>query len=92
MVDLYYDIGPLSYANKNLLRMINSSVKDNIFGLVGFDVIMMGQGEMPKNLDRNIRNKHIWETNVRTWKSIRSLTVPVGKDLDILNEHLESKW
>jgi len=92
MVDLYYDIGPLSYANKNLLRMINSSVKDNIFGLVGFDVIMMGQGEMPKNLDRNIRNKHIWEANVRTWKSIRSLTVPVGKDLDILNEHLESKW
>jgi tryptophan halogenase len=92
MVDLYYETGPLSYANNHLLSAINSSVKDNIFGLVGFDVIMMGQGEMPKNFDWNIRNKHIWEANIRTWKSIRSLTVPVGKDLDILNEHLESKW
>ncbi|HEY9000090.1 MAG TPA: tryptophan halogenase family protein [Mucilaginibacter sp.] len=92
MVDLYYETGPLSYANNSVLHSINSSIKDNIFGLVGFDVIMMGQGEMPRNFNWTIQNKHIWEANVRTWKSIRSLTVPVEKDIDILNDHLESKW
>lgn len=92
MIDLYHEIGLLSCANKSLVRMINSSIKDVIFGLVGFDVMMMGQGEIPKKFDWSVRNQHIWKSNVETWKAIRSLTVPVDKDLDILNEYLESRW
>ncbi|MET0392869.1 MAG: tryptophan halogenase family protein [Chitinophagaceae bacterium] len=92
MIDLYYETGLLSHADKSLMRLINSSIKDDIFGLHGFDVMMMGQGELPNNFDRNMRNKHVWESNVKTWKSIRSMTVPVDKDLDILTEYLESKW
>lgn len=92
MIDLYYETGFFSHADKSLTRMIESSIKDDIFGLQGFDVMMTGQGEFPKNFDRTMRNKKIWESNIKTWKSIRSLTVPVEKDLDILNEYLESRW
>lgn len=92
MIDLYYETGFFSHADKSLVRMIENSIKDDIFGLQGFDVMMTGQGEFPKNFDRTMRNKKIWESNIKTWKSIRSLTVPVEKDLDILNEYLESRW
>lgn len=92
MIDLYYETGLLTEADRYLQRSIESSIKDDIFGLAGFDVMMMGQGELPKSFDRNIRNKHVWEANVRTWKSMRSLTVPVNKDLEILTNYLESKW
>lgn len=92
MIDLYYETGLLNEADRYLQRSIESSIKDDIFGLAGFDVMMMGQGELPKGFDRNMRNKHIWESNVKTWKAIRSLTVPVDKDLEILTDYLESKW
>lgn len=92
MIDLYNEIGPLTCADKSLIRMINSSIKDNIFGLPGFDVIMRGQGEIPKKFDWSVRNQHIWKSNVEVWRAISSLTVPVDKDLNILNEYLESRW
>lgn len=59
MIDLYNEIGPLTCADKSLIRMINSSIKDNMFGLTGFDLIMMGQGEIPKKFDRSVCNQHI---------------------------------
>lgn len=92
LTDLYYEAGLLTYADRSLVRMIMPELKDDIFGLIGFDVLMLGQGEVPKNFDRTMRNKHIWEANVKTWKAIRSMTVPVEKDLSILNEYLESQW
>ncbi|MET0392870.1 MAG: tryptophan halogenase family protein [Chitinophagaceae bacterium] len=92
LTELYYDIGPLTYADRSLVRMIMPDMKDDIFGLIGFDVLMLGQGEIPKNFNRALQNRQLWEANVRTWKSIRSMTVPVEKDLDILNEYLESRW
>jgi tryptophan 7-halogenase len=92
MVDLYYEIGLLTYADRSFVRTITAEIKDDIFGLIGFDVLMLGQGEVPKNFDRSMQNKHIWEANVKTWKAIRSMTVPVEKDLGILTEYLESRW
>lgn len=92
LTDLYYEIGPLTYADRSLVRMITPEMKDDIFGLIGFDVLMLGQGEVPNNLNRTLKNKQLWEANVRTWKSIRSMTVPVEKDIEILNQYLESRW
>jgi flavin-dependent dehydrogenase len=92
MIDLYNEIGLLSSADKSLKRMILNSIKDDIFGLYSFDVIMLGQGMVPKNFDLTMRNRRAWEAQVKNWRSIRSLTVPIAKDLDILTQYLESKW
>lgn len=92
MIDLYYETGLLGSADKSLRRMIEGSIKDDIFGLDAFDVMMMGQGELPRNFDTTMRNRHIWESQAKNWRSIRSMTVPIAKDLDILTQYLESKW
>jgi tryptophan halogenase len=92
MIDLYYETGLLGSSDKSLRRMIEGSIKDDIFGLDAFDVIMMGQGMLPKNFDLTMRNRHIWEAQSKNWRSIRSMTVPIAKDLDILTQYLESKW
>lgn len=92
MIDLYHETGLLGSADKSLRRMIEGSIKDDIFGLDAFDVIMMGQGILPKNFDLTMRNRHIWEAQAKNWRSIRGMTVPIAKDLDILTRYLESKW
>jgi flavin-dependent dehydrogenase len=92
MIDLYNETGLLSSADNSLKRMILDSIKDDIFGLEAFDVMMMGQGVLPKNFDLTMRNRRAWEAQQKNWRSIRSLTVPIAKDLDILTQYLESKW
>lgn len=84
LVNLYHEVGLLSYANENLAKMITKEIKDDIFGLIGFDTLLLGQGVVPQNFDRSIQNERIWKSNVGTWQAIQSLTVPLEKDLKIL--------
>lgn len=88
MIDLYDEIGPLSQADEYIARAISGSIKDVLFGLVGFDVMMLGQGVLPKNFNRTMFNRHIWESNVKTWKSLGKFTIPTDEDLNIIIENL----
>jgi tryptophan 7-halogenase len=89
LVDLYHEVGLLSYAGANLREIITKEIKDDIFGLLGFDTLLLGQGVVPKKFEKSLKNKSIWEANVKTWKSIQSLTVPLEQDLKILIQHPE---
>jgi 2-polyprenyl-6-methoxyphenol hydroxylase-like FAD-dependent oxidoreductase len=91
LLDLYHEVGLLSYAGENFKKLIKSQIKDDIFGLVGFDTVLMGQGVIPKNLDRALKNINVWNSHVHTWKSIQSLTIPIESDLKFLAESLERK-
>jgi len=89
LVDLYNEVGLLSYTDEKFREMVSREIKDDIFGLLGFDTLLLGQGVIPKNFDQGLKNKSIWMSNVDTWRSIQSLTIPLEKDLKVLIEHPE---
>ena len=84
IIDLYHEVGLLSYAGDEFKELVTRQIKDDIFGLTGFDTLLFGQGVMPEKFGRSVRNRGIWEANVNTWKSIQTLTVPLKEDLEIL--------
>lgn len=89
LLDLYNEVGLLSYAGENFKSIIKQEIKDEIFGLVGIDAVLLGQGVIPKNINAQIRNKNVWKANVDTWKSIKSITIPIAEDLDFLAQSFE---
>jgi tryptophan halogenase len=89
LVDMYHEVGMLSCVDEHLFSMITKEIKDDIFGLIGFDTLLLGQGVLPRNFDRSVRNETIWKSNVKTWKAIQELTVPLENDLKILTQHPE---
>jgi tryptophan halogenase len=90
LLDLYHEVGLVSYAGENFTKMINERVKDEIFGLIGFDTVLLGQGVVPKNFDRTVKNKQVWDANVNTWKAIQLLTIPLEQDLHFLAQSMEN--
>ena len=84
LLDLYDDLGPLSYTNSNIKSMIAQEMKDEIFGLVGFDTILLGQGVVPKNFDSSTFNADLWRMYMQSWEALSSFTIPIGKDLGFL--------
>lgn len=89
LVDLYNEIGLLSYAGDKFGEIITKEIKDDIFGLLGFDTLLLGQGVIPDNFSRGVQNRNIWKANVKTWKAIQALTIPLEKDLKILTQRPE---
>lgn len=89
LVDLYHEVGLLSYAGPSLGEMITKEIKDDIFGLLGFDTLLLGQGVVPRRFKKSLKNRSIWEANINTWRSIQALTVPLEKDLKILIQNPE---
>ena len=89
LVDLYDEIGLLSYANEGITAMILKEITDDIFGLTGFDTLLLGQGVVPSNFGKGFKNKSVWKSDVETWTSLQSRTVPLEKDLRILTMHPE---
>ncbi|MDO6434599.1 tryptophan 7-halogenase [Flavitalea sp. BT771] len=89
LVDLYKEVGLLSYTDEHFKRMIGQEIKDDIFGFLGLDTLLMGQGILPNRFPPSVQNKSIWMANIRTWQSIQQLTVPLENDLKILTRHPE---
>lgn len=89
LVDMYHEVGMLSCVDEHLFNMITNEIKDDIFGLIGFDTLLLGQGVLPQKFDRSVRNEAIWKSNVKTWKAIQKVTVPLENDLKILTQYPE---
>lgn len=89
LIDLYHEVGLLSYSGEAFNEIITREIKDDIFGLLGFDTLLLGQGVVPRRFDKMLRNKSVWDANVSTWKSIQSMTVPLEEDLRILTTYPE---
>lgn len=87
LIDMYMEVGLLSAAKKSIQKMINKEINDEIFGLSGFDTLLLGQGVIPKNLERSMQNKNIWLSNMNSWTSIQKRTIPLEDDLAILTQY-----
>jgi tryptophan halogenase len=79
MIDLYHEVGLLSYAGEDFGRIIQNRVNDDIFGLLGFDTLLLGQGVVPAKFDKSLQNKRIWDANVNNWKIYSIPDCPAGK-------------
>lgn len=89
LIDIYHETGFLSYANIELMDILTKEVKDGIFGLLGIDTLLLGQGVIPRKLNRSLQNTAIWDNNIEAWKALQKITVPLEHDLKILTDYPE---
>jgi tryptophan halogenase len=85
LIALYKEVGLLSHQDTVLKNMLKYKVKDTIFDLYGIDHILLGQGVLPANINRDrLNNKHQWLQQVATWEKLQKYTIPISEDLPVL--------
>ena len=85
LINLYQEIGFLSYQDTPVREVLKYHIHDQIFDVYGIDHILAGQGKMPRNLKYIVlNNKKEWQEIQKSWQHIVSHTIPVRGDLSLL--------
>ena len=88
VLDLYLEHGPLNYCSPRMKEMLTSQfVHDELFGLGGIDILLMGQGVIPKNLSRFRVNNALWRQKRNSWNRLLQKALPQEKALRAIMEN-----
>ncbi|NQX84955.1 MAG: tryptophan 7-halogenase [Flavobacteriaceae bacterium] len=87
LLKIYKKSGPLYLLNPQLKQTIHPYSKDHLFGLLGIDFILMGQGIFPESFPNyKKKEEHLWSLKMKIWKQIADRALPVYKDINKINE------
>lgn len=90
ILDIYTSNGPLQMLSSDTKNNLAKKYVDDLFGIYGIDNILLGQGVIPKNMQKYqpIGSK-LWNFNQSIWKSVSKKTIPLKNDIKILTENPE---
>jgi tryptophan halogenase len=85
LINLYKEIGFLSYQDTPLREILKYHIHDQIFDVYGIDHILAGQGILPDSTQKiSLENSREWQEILKSWRHIVSQTIPVNGDLPLL--------
>jgi tryptophan halogenase len=88
VVDIYKELGLLSYLPEKIQGSLKKQIDDHLFGFLGIDNILLGQGVLPKKIDKlKAVNQALWQYNVSNWNKLTNASVDLKEDIEILTNN-----